>query len=307
MTYFHHRSHGFTLIELLVVVAIISVLLAMLAPALDKAVYQAELTVCGANQRAVGTSVAVYASSYKRYYPFREGVRKDTVWPEACIYNGNAAFQAFANGAQADTNATNVTVYNDKPLLRSFLSLNHHLIDPMVKKVSYDISDNDAHNYSTYNLWFGYQFWEKGGQTFRGMKKIGDRVTYFDTGRNTLWRLDILASDRDTINNNADPQKRVVQSSHPDRDGRGTNKHLQNTDWAAGMKFVASWWESNTGRSTEGVDLNFAYQDGSVGRFGHELWKDYNPHDDTDLTTFGRVPESNLGFQGWWVTVPAQK
>ena len=42
---------AFTLIELLVVVTIIVVLLAMLTPALDKAIYQAELAVCGAHKK----------------------------------------------------------------------------------------------------------------------------------------------------------------------------------------------------------------------------------------------------------------
>src|ERR1041384_4524111 len=42
---------AFTLVELLVVVAIIVVLLSLLTPALDKAIYQAELAVCGADLR----------------------------------------------------------------------------------------------------------------------------------------------------------------------------------------------------------------------------------------------------------------
>ena len=104
-------------------------------------------------------------------------------------------------------------------------------------------------------------------------------------------------SDRDTINNNADPDKRVVQSAHPDKEGRGTLRVLQNQDWVPGMKFVASWWESN-GRGKEGVDLNYAFQDGSVSRYNG-----VGNHDED----MGAVPESNMGFQGWWVTVPPQK
>ena len=47
--------NGFTLVELLVVITIIVILLALLAPALDKAIYQAELAVCGTRVRAIAT------------------------------------------------------------------------------------------------------------------------------------------------------------------------------------------------------------------------------------------------------------
>src|SRR5687768_324821 len=60
---------GFTLVELLVVVTIIVVLLAMLVPALSKAVYQAQLAQCAAGLRATGTGVIEYASANRRFYP----------------------------------------------------------------------------------------------------------------------------------------------------------------------------------------------------------------------------------------------
>ena len=49
---------GFTLIEQLVVVTILVLLLALLAPALDRAVYSAELTVCGTTLRTLASSAA---------------------------------------------------------------------------------------------------------------------------------------------------------------------------------------------------------------------------------------------------------
>src|SRR5438132_646169 len=63
-----HRSSAFTLIELLVVVTIIAVLLALLTPALDRAIYEAELAVCGANNHALGLGVIAYAMDSKRNY-----------------------------------------------------------------------------------------------------------------------------------------------------------------------------------------------------------------------------------------------
>ena len=43
------KNKGLTLIELLVVITIIVILLALLMPAIDKAIYQSELAVCETN------------------------------------------------------------------------------------------------------------------------------------------------------------------------------------------------------------------------------------------------------------------
>src|ERR1041385_5328344 len=60
---------AFTLIELLVVITIIVVLLALLTPALDRAVYQAELASCGGRLKALGAGFALYAfNNGRRYY-----------------------------------------------------------------------------------------------------------------------------------------------------------------------------------------------------------------------------------------------
>jgi prepilin-type N-terminal cleavage/methylation domain-containing protein len=67
----HHRL-GFTLIELLVVVTIIVILLALLAPAMDKAIYEAEMVVCQANLRGVATGASMYTADQKRFYPHRQ-------------------------------------------------------------------------------------------------------------------------------------------------------------------------------------------------------------------------------------------
>src|ERR1041385_6035850 len=62
---------AFTLIELLVVIAIVVVLLAVLAPALDRAVYQAELVRCATGQRGSATGVLGYAFDHNRRFPHR--------------------------------------------------------------------------------------------------------------------------------------------------------------------------------------------------------------------------------------------
>src|SRR5687767_14032615 len=63
---------AFTLLLLLVVVAIIVVLLALLAPALDQAIYQAEMAVCAVRVRGIAEGATLYAAENKRSYPYRQ-------------------------------------------------------------------------------------------------------------------------------------------------------------------------------------------------------------------------------------------
>lgn len=59
------RSRAFTIVELLVVITIISVLIAMLLPALQKARGVAQLQVCAGNLRQQGVAVVAYANDWK--------------------------------------------------------------------------------------------------------------------------------------------------------------------------------------------------------------------------------------------------
>ena len=73
----HPARHGaFTLIELLVVISIISVLVAMLIPALTQARSLFRLTACQSNQRNAGSAWLTYAESHQGRFP---GYAKSTV------------------------------------------------------------------------------------------------------------------------------------------------------------------------------------------------------------------------------------
>jgi prepilin-type N-terminal cleavage/methylation domain-containing protein len=60
---------GFTLVELLVVIGILTVLLALLIPAIQRATYQAKLTTCQARLRQISMAFQVYAQNNNDYMP----------------------------------------------------------------------------------------------------------------------------------------------------------------------------------------------------------------------------------------------
>ena len=67
---------AFTLIELLVVITIIALLIAMLLPAVKRARYYANLTICKSHLRQIGIGVISYTGDHDGNYPLRLGIWK---------------------------------------------------------------------------------------------------------------------------------------------------------------------------------------------------------------------------------------
>jgi prepilin-type N-terminal cleavage/methylation domain-containing protein len=240
-------SSGFTLIELLVVIAIIGVLLALLTPALDKAIYRAEMTVCATQLRNIGQGATSYALEYKRFYPDRPIVRAGKQPVTLARYARNGT--------------------DDRPVIQNHIPLKL-LVDPMTGRINLDAGSSGPNTevLSPTALWFGWRFWldqanstlnsDWGGQG--GSTRIGRPFTWDNR------RYFIMAGDHDFFAEDLT----IPMASHSDLTGTLYNDVRQNDDDVT----LSRWVANGTRRGP--LDRNFAYDDGSVILFDAVEWED---------------------------------
>ena len=270
-------TSGFTLVELLVVVTIIVVLLALLVPALDRAVYQAELALCAANQKAGVTGVITYAMDFRRYYPDRNSPPTRT-----------------ASGAEYPMWMPPFEFHDDenspdlRPLLHpNYMDINGVFNDPLSLKVDLANSRPSTRIYGSYCMWFGYRYQANGSlensiinnagsvvgiQWERGMIKLGDKLHYRDYPGE---RFGVLIGDMSRFDERDD----TSFASHPDSAGVMAHQRFQDQQ-NGGLVMTISSWGSLAARGP--VDMNFGYDDGAVRRHETVQRDEADPDSDPD-------------------------
>jgi len=74
------RARGFTLIELLVVMAILSILMALLLPAIQTAKEKAKESRCKQNMRSIAIAMMTFASEHDEHFPAAGRCQDNTEW-----------------------------------------------------------------------------------------------------------------------------------------------------------------------------------------------------------------------------------
>lgn len=179
------KPAGFTLVELLVVIAIVAMLISILLPAIGKAKYNANLSLCAARLRQHGIGVVTYATDCRSWYPDRQ--------PLQAQYG---TYSDLRRGAE-----------DFRKTIRPYMAVDKSFECPLSPVVaSFEAST------ATY-IWSGYAMWY--GSAIRGptigvatpMSRTGDRIKF--AGRS----FNVLASDLDCDTLAYGPW---ILTSHPD-------------------------------------------------------------------------------------------
>jgi prepilin-type N-terminal cleavage/methylation domain-containing protein len=249
---------AFTLIELLVVVTIIVVLLSLLTPALDRALYETEMAVCMAQHGGIAKGAATYAMGYRRFYPYRPTMQ-----------NEGGQFERVSSGLVQGF------VNDDRPALRQFMGIKM-LQCPLNEVVDYDTTRTDVWVLPSTLLWFGGRgMVDQTDVRHRPIKKVGDRLGWSgsthpsalwdenDSNEVKRWRFDYLTSETDWCRN-----REQVRTAHPDDNGFLQPEVKDHESVFLVVLGVRSRWVSyNADPAGRGrISQNFGRADGSARR-----------------------------------------
>ena len=278
---------AFSLVELLVVITIIVVLMALLTPALDKAIHEAEMTIDLANMRGIATAAGVYAMDHQRRYPYREDVqgtdtsasgRVDTGTAEAGSVGAGATIGKYQYSSPNNIHdARDGLTYDMRSRMKDYWAVKQLTGCPFSSAV--DLTDDGSLGNTLisadYALFFGWQYVNK-----KGMFKVGDTFGYSDR------QFSVLVADVDVY----DPTNLLSWASHPDdfqlgemvwqnfgdpgRDPQAAAAAYGALVGDASFSWTWSRWDSRAVGDTgteewyrAPLDDNFAFADGSARRY----------------------------------------
>jgi hypothetical protein len=280
----------------------------MMAPALERAIYQAELAVCAANQSGIATGTITYASSFKRHYPYRAYVDDNamgSVEHRQLTVPGNRW-----NSGQPEG-------YDDRPAVRPFVAIKTFNC-PMTADLDLDISDSfDTYVYGSFMRFAGWRYINTHltqgrdttspltpGTPRKGMMKLGDRWDIGDIPSRVM---------------GGDHYRAVfvfgtgVESAHPDNTELLSlyafqDQPLDEINRAQrgdpDANHTLSQWYRFPGDDVDGVDVQYHYDDGSVERFNnlyHELRPAFRKRIDERPRWVAGWIDSISGFAGMLV------
>lgn len=257
------QRHAFTMVELLVVIAVLTVLAAMLLPALQKSIYSARLVSCANNMKQINTGLLAYASDSRRCYPKRGGTRYGlTAFNDRTIFDIRPQMETVSSGNDQlyrcplapKRNTNQYNLFFDNKLSKSGSIIGGIGPDIVQRGVNNQIlADGTGAFLSQENTWYHVPL---GGV----LRKVGQTWTY-GTGSNVR-RFSLLASD-----------VAVHYGGHPGR-CRWTNHNKPGTEWydyslnMHGNRTYQNYWQTpKDSYLYPEIDAHFADQDGSVKRY----------------------------------------
>jgi len=215
------RGAGFTLVELMVVVAIISVLVAILAPAVAHAMELARRAKCAANLDGVGTVLAMYETEHKKY-PF---VPTGGAGWGVAIGSGRTVDPA---GGGAVGRSPSSCLYE---LVRIEMTTGGIFVCPSAKEAAkreageyWDFADGTTISYAVMNPYGSARRFD--GAAGAVVPLVADSSPYFDPATGLRNAVDVVDLDTDDV-------ARIRRGNSPNHRGLGQNIMVAggSTEW----------------------------------------------------------------------------